>query len=60
MRSLKHALCQQTFWTALFIYVNYGDVQFYQSNCEGKLDYTLSPNVASRCLCSCILAEDQV
>lgn len=31
----------------LFGYVNYGGVHFYQSNCEGKLDYTLSPNVAS-------------
>ncbi|KAG0655752.1 hypothetical protein C6P46_000406 [Rhodotorula mucilaginosa] len=31
-------------WTILFIYVNNGGLRFYQSNCEGKLDYTLSPN----------------
>ena len=37
----------QIAWTILFIYVNNGGLRFYQSTCEGTLDYTLSPNVAS-------------
>lgn len=38
----------QTAWTILYAYVTFGDIKFFQSACDGHLDYTLSPSVASK------------
>ncbi|GAA5857952.1 hypothetical protein JCM8547_006636 [Rhodosporidiobolus lusitaniae] len=34
-------------WTGMYAWVTLGDIEYSQSNCQGELDYTLSPTMAT-------------